>query len=86
MVEVEKVICTHNSLLNIKGEAIDIDHRIMKQQHTPSSPLNRTWVVERPVVSHANKTNSVTLNHFPYGPPHLSICHQRAVHKRKKAR
>ena len=36
--EVEKVICRNNSPLNIKGEAIDIDHRIMKQQYTTLLP------------------------------------------------
>ena len=36
--EVEKVICRNNSPLNIKGEAIDIDHRIMKQQYTNLLP------------------------------------------------
>ena len=51
MVEVEKVICPHNSPLNIKGEAIDIDHRIMKQQHTTLFPLNGTRAVERPVAN-----------------------------------
>ena len=51
MVEVEKVICPHNSALNIRGEAIDIDHRITKQQYTTLFPLNGTWVVERPVVN-----------------------------------
>ena len=55
MVEVEKVICPHNSTLNIRGEAIDIDHRITKQQYTTLFRLNGTWVVERPVVWHANK-------------------------------
>ena len=58
MVEVEKVICPHNSPLNIKGEAIDIDHRIMKQLYTTLFPLNGTLVVERPVVWHAKKTHS----------------------------
>ena len=48
---VEKVICPHNSPLNIKGEAIDIDHRSIKQQYTTLFPLNGTWVVERPVVN-----------------------------------
>ena len=52
---VEKVICPHNSPLNIKGEAIDIDHRSIKQQYTNLFPLNGTWVVERPVVWHAKK-------------------------------
>ena len=48
--------CPHNSQLNIKGEeAIDIDHRIMKQQYTTLFPLNGIWVVERPVVWHAKK-------------------------------
>ena len=55
MVELEKVICPHNLPLNIKVEAIDIDHRIKKQQYTTLFPLNETWVVERPVVWHANK-------------------------------
>ena len=50
MVEVEKVICSHNSPLNIQGEAIDIDHRIMKQQYTTLFPFNGTQVVERLVV------------------------------------
>ena len=50
MVEVEKMICSHNSPLNIRGEAIDIDHRITKQQYTTLFPLNGTWLVERPVV------------------------------------
>ena len=55
MVEVGKVICPHNSPLNIRGEAIDIDHRITTQQYTTIFPLNGTyWVVERPVVWHAN--------------------------------
>ena len=54
MVEVE-VIYPHKSPLNIKVEAIDIDHRIKKQQYTTLFPLNETWVVERPVVWHANK-------------------------------
>ena len=61
MVEVEKVICPHNSTLNIRGEAIDIDHRITKQQYTTLFPLNGTWVVERPVVWHANKNVVVNL-------------------------
>ena len=43
------------SPVNIKVEAIDIDHRIKKQQYTTLFPLNETWVVERPVVWHANK-------------------------------
>jgi len=55
MVEVEKMICSHNSPLHIKGEAIDIDHRIMKQQCTTLFPLNGIWVVERPVVLHVKK-------------------------------
>ena len=47
-------ICPYISPLNIKGEAIGIDHRIMNQQYTTLFPLNGTWVVERPVVWHAN--------------------------------
>ena len=53
MVEIENVICpTHNSPLNIKGEAmdIDIDQRITKQQYTTLFPINGTLVVERKVV------------------------------------
>ena len=53
---VEKVICPHNSPLDIKGKAIDIDHRITKQQYTTTIiTINGTWVVERPVVWHAKK-------------------------------
>ena len=43
MVEVEKVICPHNSPLKLKkGEAIDIDHRLMQQEYTNLFPLNGT--------------------------------------------
>ena len=45
MVEIENVICpTHNSPLNIKDEAmdIDIDHRITKQQYTTLS-MGHWW-------------------------------------------
>ena len=35
--------------------AIDIDHRVTKQQHTPYSRSMGLRVVERPVVWHANK-------------------------------
>ena len=38
MVEVEKVICPRNSPFNIKGKAIDIDHRKTKQQYTTLFP------------------------------------------------
>ena len=55
MLEIEKVICFHNSPLNTQGEAIDLDHRIMKQQYTTLFPFKGIWVVERPVVWHANK-------------------------------
>ena len=55
MVEVEMVTCPHNSPLDIEGEAIDIDHRVTKQQYTTLLPLNGLWVVERPVVWHVNK-------------------------------
>ena len=64
MVEAEKVICPHNSPLNIKGEAIDIDHRIMKQQYTILFPLNGTWVVKRQVVWHANNKKTKMLVSF----------------------
>ena len=37
MVEAEKVICPNNSQLNMKGEAIDIDHRITKNGREPWS-------------------------------------------------
>ena len=50
----EAIWKSNNSHL-IKGEALDIDHRITKQQYTPLFSLNGTWVVERPVVWHANK-------------------------------
>ena len=55
MVEVEMVTCPHNSPLDIEGEAIDIDHRVTKQQYTTHFHLFRTWVVERPAEWHANK-------------------------------
>ena len=61
MVEIENVICpTHNSPLNIKGEAmdIDIDQRITKQQYTTLFPINGTLVVERKVVWYAKTKNS----------------------------
>ena len=48
IVAVEKVISPHISPVNIKGEAIDIDYRIMKQQYTTLFPFNGSWVVERP--------------------------------------
>ena len=44
-----------SSQLTIKIKAIDIDHRITKQQYTTLFPLNGIWVVERPVVWHAKK-------------------------------
>ena len=50
----EAIWKSNNSHLT-KGEALDIDHRITKQQYTPLFSLNGTWVVERPVVWHANK-------------------------------
>ena len=41
MVEVEKVICPHNSPLKLnKSEAVDIDHRLMQQEYTTLFPLN----------------------------------------------
>ena len=55
MVGEKEVICPHNSPLKTKCEAIDIDQSITKQQYTTLFPLNWTWVVERPVVWHANK-------------------------------
>ena len=56
MVEVEKVICPHNSPLKLKkGEAIDIDHRLTQQECTTLFPLKGLWVVERPVVWHVQK-------------------------------
>ena len=53
---VEKVICPHNSPLHIKGEAIDIDHRITKQQCTTLFPLNGIWMLERPFIWHAKRS------------------------------
>ena len=38
---------------------MDIDHRIMKQQYNTLFPLNGIWVVERPVLWHANKKTLV---------------------------
>ena len=56
MVEIKKVICPHNSPLNKIGEAIDIDHRITKQQYTSLFHLNEIWVVERPDEGPTQKT------------------------------
>ena len=47
------------SVFGAKGEAIDINHRITKQQYTTLVPLNGILVVERPVVRHANKKVSL---------------------------
>ena len=41
-----------------KGKAIDIDHRLTLQQYTTLFLSMGVWVVERPVVWHANKKNS----------------------------
>ena len=67
MVGEKEVICPHNSPLKTKCEAIDIDQSITKQQYTTLFPLNWTWVVERPVVWHANKKVYKKCDVFMYG-------------------